>query len=733
MRSISIVVNTLNRADSLRRTLESFSGLDHDRVEVVVVNGPSTDHTAEILADYEGRIKVGDCPVANISMSRNIGIQLAAGEVVAFIDDDAYPDPGWLDALDSAYDDLEIAAAGGPTFDHTGHSIQAWTCFIDRLGNPSVVDDASAMGTAAALCGPESGVCPLTMGTNSSFRRDVLVALGGFDEEFEYYHDEADVCRRIVDAGYVVRSLDDGFVYHKFLPSHIRPAPDLGPFHFQVLKSKFYFGLKHGKEHLPFLVLCRDFATLADRRRLEAQLLVAAGAFTASGLAQFEEDLARASTVAVQAAERGHRQRPPAWFGAGTPFVPFATRRPPGGKLHVCLVSQEYPPGAVHGIGRVTHLLATGLAAAGHVVRVLTCGRDYHRVDLEEGVWVHRLIVGTHEPPQCPPVPAEAWNFSATVAEELARIDGRRRIDVVQAPNWDSQAVAAIIDGRFQVVTSLHTPVLTVARVDPAVARWLEGDDPTVRQLAATEEYVYDHADGLLANTSSVVEEIESAYPVTLDRDKLVFVPHGLPDMAHGVVPERTEGKTKILFIGRLEPRKGIDVLLAAAPGLVDAHPEVLLTVVGDFSGPHADGMTYPERFAAEHPELRDAVQFLGSLPDDRLWRHYAGADVLVAPSRYESFGLIVLEAMIFSTPVVASDIGGMREVVVPGETGLLVPPGDAEALGAALGELAGSAALRRSMGAKGRARYEETFAVGPMVERTEAFYRRLLVRRASR
>ncbi|NJK91934.1 MAG: glycosyltransferase [Blastochloris sp.] len=98
-RRISVVINTLNRADLLEQTLKSLGWQRHRNFEVIVVNGPSRDGTTEVLERWQGRIKVGDCPEANLSMSRNIGICMAAGEVVAFLDDDAVPEPEQGDAL----------------------------------------------------------------------------------------------------------------------------------------------------------------------------------------------------------------------------------------------------------------------------------------------------------------------------------------------------------------------------------------------------------------------------------------------------------------------------------------------------------------------------------------------------------------------------------------------------------------------------------------------------------
>src|SRR5207302_6552199 len=91
--TVSIVVSTLDRAAHLARLLASLRHLDYERFEVVVVNGPSQDGSDAVLAQWDGQIKAVRCPSANLAASRNIGIAAAAGDIVAFIDDDAVPHP----------------------------------------------------------------------------------------------------------------------------------------------------------------------------------------------------------------------------------------------------------------------------------------------------------------------------------------------------------------------------------------------------------------------------------------------------------------------------------------------------------------------------------------------------------------------------------------------------------------------------------------------------------------
>ncbi len=727
-RSVSVVINTYNRCNSLRVTLKALEQLDHPRFEVVVVNGPSDDDTEVLLAQYAGRVKVAHCAHRNLSESRNIGIRHSAGEIVAFIDDDAYPDPAWLDALAAAYDDPEVSAAGGPVYNFTGVAIQAWSNYVDSVGN-AWVEWSKDGDLTDLICAPASNVVPYTIGTNASFRRDLLVGMGGFDEEFEYYLEECDVCRRLVDRGYLVRALDDGFVYHKFLPSSVRERPDVVKDYYQVLKSKFYFALKHGTGRKSFVEVCDDLTSFVARALNDVERAVASDLLALEDQVKFEADTHRASNAAFDAFLSGQvRTREPSWFNSRLEgFLPFPTLRPRHEKLHLCYLSQEYPPARVNGIGRVVHQLATGMAGAGHFVHVLTRGEGEARVDLEEGVWVHRMPVTDAVPPPDPVVPAHLWSYSHAMCEELERIHGQRPVDVVQAPNWDSEGIAAQLEGGFRVVIGLYTPLRTLTRVDPLFAEALEAQDPTIRQMVDLERFAYEHATGILACGPSVVEEVESEYGIALDRRRLGWVPHGLPDVTPGARPAERPGKVNILFVGRLEARKGIDMLLECVTPLAEEFDDVVFTIVGDDSLAAPGGTTFRRAFEASATKVRGRVQFTGQVDDTLLRRYYAGCDVLVVPSRFESFGLILLEAMMFAKPVVATDVGGMKEIVLHGETGFLVPPDNVAALTSALAAFVRSAQLRRDMGEHGRKRYEEHFALSGMVRGAEAYYRELI------
>ncbi|MGH9353851.1 MAG: glycosyltransferase family 2 protein, partial [Terriglobia bacterium] len=252
---ISVVINTFNRAASLDTAIRSLRRLNYPYFEVIVVNGPSTDNTMRVLKSWSGSIRIGTCSDRNLSVSRNVGIEMARGDLVAFIDDDAVADENWLDDAAAGFDNDEVAGTGGAVFNHTGYAAQYRYNVADRLGN-AFFDRKSP---ALEFCYPACTRFPYLPGGNSLFRRRCLLEVGGFDEEFDYYLDETDVCLRLVDAGYLLKQLPNAFVYHRNLPSHARNTSRVVTDWRSIVKNKVYFALKNALEDTTFMTLMKDW------------------------------------------------------------------------------------------------------------------------------------------------------------------------------------------------------------------------------------------------------------------------------------------------------------------------------------------------------------------------------------------------------------------------------------------------------------------------------------------
>jgi glycosyltransferase involved in cell wall biosynthesis len=171
------------------------------------------------------------------------------------------------------------------------------------------------------------------------------------------------------------------------------------------------------------------------------------------------------------------------------------------------------------------------------------------------------------------------------------------------------------------------------------------------------------------------------------------------PDNRDPALRERLDISDKmLLFVGRLAEKKGVRYLLEAMPAIVHRHPNVKLVVVGD--GPLRQDLEARTRSQCITPN----VTFLGAIPQSELPKYYASADVFVGPSIVadggdtESFGLVFAEAMASGCPVVASDLGGIQELIRNGDTGLMVPQRDPAAIAAAVGRLLGDEGLHRRL-----------------------------------
>ncbi len=258
-RAFSVVICTDGRLPFLKATIRGLEALEYHAFELCVVCGPTDDGTRAWLTGLGGAIKVSHCPVRNLSQARNIGIAMAAGEIVAFLDDDAVPEPEWLADLNAAYEAPGVAAAGGVVYDHTGLSPQARYVTIDRLGyaNPRWAAPAPQLNY------PFSPEFPHLLGANCSFRRETLLALGGFDEEYEYFLDETDLCARVNDAGGPIAQAPRAAVHHKYAASAMRDANRVTRHWRPLIKNRVYFGLRNGvPHHSPWEVLANALSEI---------------------------------------------------------------------------------------------------------------------------------------------------------------------------------------------------------------------------------------------------------------------------------------------------------------------------------------------------------------------------------------------------------------------------------------------------------------------------------------
>ena len=240
--SVSVVIVSHGRPDLLGLCLTGVGQLDYPHFEIVVVaDAEGADAVRAHALGEQVKLVVFDTP--NIAAARNAGIAQAGGEIIAFIDDDAVPEPMWLQHLIAPFQDGQIAAAGGYVIGRNGFSFQwrgravdvdAQTEDIALPGDAPVVFDGTA----------QRGI--KTEGTNMAVRRNVLAALGGFDPAFHFYLDETDLNMRLGQMGHKTAIVPLAQVHHGYAKSARRSAERVPRDLHQIGASLAVYLRKHG-------------------------------------------------------------------------------------------------------------------------------------------------------------------------------------------------------------------------------------------------------------------------------------------------------------------------------------------------------------------------------------------------------------------------------------------------------------------------------------------------------
>lgn len=728
----SIVICTDGRISSLKDALSGIGRLTYSNFEVCVVLGPTDDGSREMLEAWPAPIKVAHVGERNLSVSRNIGIELAAGDIVAFLDDDAIPEPEWLGEILAAYLSDSVGGAGGFVHDHTGVTFQYRFGTTDRLGRANL----SWEHATPELNFPFSTNFPHLLGANSSFRRSALLSVNGFDEEYDYFLDETDLTARVIDRGWQIIQISGAYVHHKFMPSAIRNETRILKSWYSIAKNKIYYGLLHRDVHHSVDDVLSEATSFIDSLRSQLESAIENNRIGIEYRERFtnEINLAWADGLRRGLSDERRLMIQERCLKEPPPFLRYKQDEVAGRGQAVCFLTREYPPTRVGGVGRYIHQLATGFAECGYQVHVLTSSIGHATADLEEGVWVHRVNcdgdAGTAFVDGSP-IPDRIWRYSSAMLAELRSIAERRDVLCVYAPIWDCEGIAVLRDKRFPVVVGLQTTLKFWLESHPEMM----GDKKFMAEfgapMLALEAEILNSADSLHSISAAIEREIGKSYALDI-ADRTTVVPLGLDDFSKQPCTDpqalaRTID-TRILFVGRLEIRKGIDVLLDAIPVILERFPNCQFDIVGNDSVPHEHGRTFRQEFAARQipASIRKRVLFHGEVPEAELRGFYKVCDIFVAPSRFESFGLIFVEAMMFGKPTVGCDVGGIPEVVVHEKTGLLATQGSVTSLVACLDLLISQPELRRAYGAAGRQRYLSMFKSQAVVSGVETMIQKL-------
>lgn len=727
-KSVSIVICTYNRRDNLARCLDYLQCQSNPNFEVIVIDGPSDDGTEELLESWRGRIRIAKNPLRNLSISRNMGIELAQGDVIAFIDDDAIPFDNWVERILDEYNSrpLLTKALGGPAFFAGTLRFQSEDIGIDRHGNAwlNIARQEIGQGEWLRSC----------LGTNSTFVRQHLVDIGGFDEQFDYYLDESELCLRIQLQGGLIGFAPNVLVRHEFAQSHNRKGRYNYDWQTIAKNTAYYVAAYSG---LSGETLRSNLEQRLERERV----LPLKGAFDHGEISKhlYENALTalkRGMELGLADAVSWPKTRNLETKSAS--FLPFPLRQGYKAvgrdipKLHICVVTKEMPPFAPGGgIGTLYYHLVSELILMGHDVSIVVPGIEQKTVR-QGPLTVYYTLPRQIEVPGMDAGLNNNMNWSVSALHQVVQVHREKAVDVIDSALWDTEALA------ISVVERIERPPLVVRLVTPfSVVVDMNGwavQPRTAKLFNGFEKELINNADAIIPISEKIGSTISAAHKITPDARwhqsycGIAYWPlfdvnedyNDVPELK-GLGTDQLDNSKIILFIGRLEKRKGIDLVISAIPAILAADPDARIVIAGN----DPEGWEQRALHMVSSEDMQ-RVHFLGMISDAVKEKLLARAYCLLFPSRYESFGLVPLEAFVHSVPVIASRSGAIPEVVLDGKCGLLFDENDSEMMADAARRLLTDDALHRQL-SEGASERVRDLSARNSAQNTLAIYQGLL------
>ncbi|MBK9146151.1 MAG: glycosyltransferase family 4 protein [Candidatus Melainabacteria bacterium] len=406
--------------------------------------------------------------------------------------------------------------------------------------------------------------------------------------------------------------------------------------------------------------------------------------------------------------------------------------------MRICLISREYPPDTgFGGIATFAKHLAHGLKQIGHEVEVVSLAKDRTGTFDEEGITVHRVdkagitrnlsLVSRY-------IPYSQYSLGAATAlwARFLELHRERPFDVADTPELLAEGVMPAITKAVPLLIRLYTPH------SKFIAEEFHNVTPSFdhQLVAMLERVAMLNADVITSPSEDLADFVsrDLGYPreaIKIIRNPIdtgVFSPEG----EKAIEPD---GRLTVMFIGRLEERKGISYLVDAVPKIVREFDNVRFVIIGDDTKTGAGQRSVLEELKERLQRTRctDSVQFIDRVPLTSLPSYYRSADISIVPSVYDNSPYTCLEAMSCGNAVVGTSAGGTREYLVDGESGVLIPPKDSEAIAAALLSLLRFDAERHRLGSNARKRVLENFDRSVIAGQTAALYEKAIAGFASR
>lgn len=400
--------------------------------------------------------------------------------------------------------------------------------------------------------------------------------------------------------------------------------------------------------------------------------------------------------------------------------------------MHICFVALDYPSrNSGGGVGSQVHTLAHTLVQAGHRVTVVALAEPGLPAYCEDkGVSVYRVPKGNlhwyvSKMPRLGKhlaLPIRELEYGWGVYSLVRRLLRNESIDVIEGTETGGFWLAACLPW-IPIVVRLHGEVYTFHKYTPGLSL-----SPAVRLSRILQRFALRRARLLIspsyAHAQEIEVELESACASIEVIPNTVVLPVENEIFSSSDADLLPLNEPYILYVGRLERRKGVPTLLEAASLVLRDIPSIHFVLAG---GNHPTLSQEEIEQQIGELALQAHVHFLGHVPREQLALWYRRATIAVLPSHYETFGLAALEPMAYGIPVVTTLAGALPEVVEDGISGILVSPGNAQALTEALIRLLRDPQLRNRLGHAGRERVRAHFDIEQHLDKNVHLYYRCI------
>jgi len=335
--------------------------------------------------------------------------------------------------------------------------------------------------------------------------------------------------------------------------------------------------------------------------------------------------------------------------------------------MNICFISKEYPPETGWGgIGTYIYNLSHGLSRLGHRVHVISQATEFEKDYEDESVYLHRIKFI-----KIPVIRRVSYSYQIFKKLKSAGC----KFDIIESPEWGAEGFPlSFFKKSYPLVTRLHTPLFLARQISDQKMSFRD------RVIDFLEKKQTENSIGITSPTKALANIIATEWDISLSQIKII--PNGI-DIEKIKSISSNLGKPKIddyiIYIGRLEPRKGVHILAKALPGVFAQYPNLKMVFIGQ-DAKYGDGMMREYILNINH-QYKNNIIFTGFLSGIKKYSLIKYSRFIVLPSLWEAFGYTCLESMALGKTTITTKNCGFEEIIKDNQSGFMVEPGDHQAL----------------------------------------------------